>query len=276
VPGLNDEQQYRAALNGIPELFERLVYNLNRYNRGERGSVVEEAIREYSLGVADRCQRIAMYVDCDGSRKRITDYLTFIAIQYGIEFPSIHSFSTLKRNAGSGPIADDPAASMSALFKQIEDGLSANLYYLSLFVSLCLPDICAAMSSSNGEASGQTYIAWFDSYVAPRCHGKLDGETCYRFRCSLLHQGTTLHPKSRYKRILFIEPQSGKVVVHLGDSSGGLMIDAPSFCQDVIRGAYDWLRENQNAPEFLTNFPKFVHRYPTGLLPFVFGLPVIS
>jgi len=36
---------------------------------------------------------------------------------------------------------------------QIKKGLDVNLYLLSLFSALAIPDICGAMGSENGEAS---------------------------------------------------------------------------------------------------------------------------
>jgi len=78
---------------------------------------------------------------------------------------------------------------MRDVLAQLRESLDANLYYLSLFVALSIPDICGAIDSENGEASGKKYAQWFDRYVAPKYHGFLVGEDCYRFRCSLLHQG---------------------------------------------------------------------------------------
>lgn len=42
---------------------------------------------------------------------------------------------------------------MKNLLEQIDHGLKVNLYYLSLFVALSIPDICGAIDSQNGEAS---------------------------------------------------------------------------------------------------------------------------
>jgi hypothetical protein len=44
---------------------------------------------------------------------------------------------------------------MELLLEQIEKGLNANLYYLSLFVALCIPDICGALEPENGRADGE-------------------------------------------------------------------------------------------------------------------------
>ena len=55
---------------------------------------------------------------------------------------------------------------MNDFLLQIREGLNKNLYLLSLFSALAIPDICGAMSSENGEANAEKYKAWFDKYIA--------------------------------------------------------------------------------------------------------------
>ena len=97
---------------------------------------------------------------------------------------------------------------MRDLLEQIDRALQYNLYYVSIFTSLSIPDICAALSSVDGESNRTRYAQWFDQYVAPKCYGMISGETCYYYRCSMLHQGTTQHPRNAYARVIFAEPSS--------------------------------------------------------------------
>jgi hypothetical protein len=87
---------------------------------------------------------------------------------------------------------------MRDLFQQIDCAVGANLYYVALLAALSLPDICGAMESDDGEATGQRYIAWFNRWVAPkytvRGAPSLTGEVCYYYRCSALHQGRAAPP----------------------------------------------------------------------------------
>ncbi len=83
---------------------------------------------------------------------------------------------------------------MKNLLEQIKKGLNNNLYYLSLFAVLSIPDICGGIDSENGEADKNKYVQWFNKYVARKYTGFLDGEDSYYFRCSLLHQGSSQHP----------------------------------------------------------------------------------
>lgn len=169
---------------------------------------------------------------------------------------------------------------MRELLRQIEAALEANLYYLALFASLALPDICGAIDSSDGTASGAKYVAWFDKYVAPRYrflkHQYLTGEDCYRFRCSLLHQGRTQHPRSSYSRVIFVEPPKDELTLHLNLIDDALNVDMHIFCRDLIIGAQQWLDEVENTERFKTNYDKFMRWYPQGLPPYIVGRPVIS
>ena len=165
---------------------------------------------------------------------------------------------------------------MKNLLNQIHQGLEANLYYLSLFVALSIPDICGAIESENGEASGKKYEDWFENYVAPKYNGFLSGADCYKFRCSLLHQGSSQHPKNKYSRVLFVEPSATTNVFHNNIMNDALNIDVRIFCQDIINGVNQWLQKVENTDLYKTNYDKFMRRYPDGLKPYIVGVPVIG
>ena len=184
---------------------------------------------------------------------------------------------------------------MQALVEQIETSLTSRLYFLSLFSCLSVPDIGGALASENGEASGQKFAQWYEAWVRPRfrenvvasmpehiggsighLENPLDGESCYQFRCSLLHQGSTQHRRSKFERIMFIEPGATTNVIHYGRINDALCIDLPSFCTEVLQGARKWLTEQGGNPNVQRNLLRFVQRYPDGLLPYIGGVPVIS
>jgi hypothetical protein len=172
---------------------------------------------------------------------------------------------------------------MRDILEQIENGLDSNQYYLSLFVSLTIPAICGSLESNDGRDSRKKYEAWFDEYVAPKYNGFLDGHSCYCFRCSLLHQGSTQYSPeyenqepSKFTRILFIEPKTTKNIFHNNIINDALNIDVKIFCQDIISGAKEWLIKKEQTENFKKNYPKLVKRYVNGLSPFISGVPVIS
>ena len=131
---------------------------------------------------------------------------------------------------------------MRELLEQIKRGLDNNLYYISLFVALALPDICGAIDSEDGTAARERYIQWFNKYVKNK-YNNLSGEDCYYFRCSMLHQGSSQHPKSNYSRVLFIEPGFSKYIFHDNVINDALNIDVRIFCKDIIKGVEHWLKD---------------------------------
>jgi len=164
--------------------------------------------------------------------------------------------------------------------QQIRCALKANLYYLSLFAALAIPDICGAMGSKGGTATGAKYKEWFDRYVGPKYSGTehqwLSGADCYFFRCSLLHQGSSQHPESRYSRFIFVEPSATTHTLHCNVIQDALNIDVGIFCEDIIAGALCWLSEVEGSKRFERNYNRVMRRYPDGLAPFIRGVPVIS
>ncbi len=125
---------------------------------------------------------------------------------------------------------------MRDFLSQIKKGLDQNLYLLSLFSALAIPDICGAMVSENGEASGDKYKTWFDKYIAPKYNNFLNGEDCYYFRCSLLHQGSSQHNKSNYERVLFVEPSTTTNIFHNNIMNNALNIDVKIFVMTLLAG----------------------------------------
>jgi len=165
---------------------------------------------------------------------------------------------------------------MRNFLEQIKKALGSNLYLVSLFSVLAIPDICGAIGSENGEASAEKYKAWFDKCIAPKYNNFLNGDDCYYFRCSLLHQGSSQHIKGNYRRVLFIEPSATTNILHNNIMNDALNINVTIFCNDFISGAEKWIEENENSDLYKKNYDKFMRRYPNGLPPYIVGVPVIS
>jgi hypothetical protein len=184
---------------------------------------------------------------------------------------------------------------MKNFINQIEKSLDSRLYYLSLISTLTIPDIAGAMDSKDGRASRDKYIEWFEKYVRPRyidnmqdripdtlpitlpnIESPLTGEACYKFRCSMLHQGSTQHPKSPYSRIIFIEPGATTNIIHYSQLKDALCIDLELFCKEVMAGCRIWLNDVEDTDLFRKNFNGFARRHPEGLSPYIKGAPVIG
>ena len=183
---------------------------------------------------------------------------------------------------------------MRDVIDQLEKSLNHPVYFVSLFTALAIPDIGGALDSADGVATGERYKGWYERWARPqfekavtsgipeqvRGHVKLEnlltGEACYRFRCSLLHQGTTQHPKSPYSRIIFVEPGATTNTFHYNILNDALNIDVGSFCREIIAGAREWLDAVEGTERYKANYDKFARRYPKGLPPYIVGLPVVG
>ena len=95
---------------------------------------------------------------------------------------------------------------MEHLIEDIEKALENKLFYLSLIGILDLIDICGALDSEDGCATGGKFKKWMQEYIP---HYKVLGEvsfsaeSCWLFRCSILHQFKSQHTKSDLVAIAF-------------------------------------------------------------------------
>ena len=171
---------------------------------------------------------------------------------------------------------------MRDLLEQIRIALKNDLYYIALFVALAIPDICGAIQSEDGEASKDKYVAWFEKYLAliySKGHEDfMSGEDCYYLRCSLLHQGSLKHKRSKYDRIMFFEPSSWGVhnIVIKTKKETVLIIDVILFCQDIISATKQWLDENKDMGNYKKNYNRFMRRYAEGIPPYSKNIPTIT
>src|SRR5687768_382462 len=141
---------------------------------------------------------------------------------------------------------------MRQVVDQLERSLDHPVYFPSLFTALAVPDIAGALDSHDGEANGDRYAAWHERGVRPQfgrmlqdrllpemrgrvsVKNPLTADACYRFRCSMLHQGSTQHPMSAYSRIIFVEPGASTNVLHYNTINDALNIDLRLFCREVV------------------------------------------
>lgn len=162
------------------------------------------------------------------------------------------------------------------LLSQIGWAADHGIYFLALAGALMIPDICGALEAPDGQATGSRYAAWFDTHVAPLHNNWMTGDMCWKFRCSLLHQGTAQHPRGAYSRILFVEPGAHGGTFHMNVLNDALNIDARMFCLELVAAALAWEESVSGTEPYETNVRKFVTRYPNGLRPYIVGVPIIS
>ena len=163
---------------------------------------------------------------------------------------------------------------MKDIIKQIRIAYKSQAYYPALFLALALPDICGALESENGQANKNKYKKWFEKYISKN-YKNLNGETCYYFRCAMLHQGSTIHNKSNYNRIIFLEPND---CYKFDDNiiNEVLNIDLINFCKNICKGVENWLDDKIENKIIQQNIKKLIKKYPNGISPYIMGIPVIG
>jgi hypothetical protein len=126
----------------------------------------------------------------------------------------------------------------------------AKAYWSLLHVTVCLPDICAALQADDGETTGGKYKDW--------CKNNLDGSMLTEderrdMRNKVLHQGRALTKVSkRYKRFAFGQPASNGKVDHLRVEVETLHLDVGELAKEMQQAVESWiqkLEENPRSPE---------------------------
>lgn len=167
---------------------------------------------------------------------------------------------------------------MEKMVEEMKAAAEAGYYFVALITALAIPDICGALGAPNGLASGPRYKAWVRANMGAYCE-PAEAEGLYKFRCSLLHQGTA-RPKN-VPRFIFQPPGGpGTNVFHnlnlkMTDGSA-VVIDIQIFCYEVAEAATAWLTKVGGTEPFEKNYAKFVRVHPQGIPPYVVGMPVIG
>ena len=56
---------------------------------------------------------------------------------------------------------------MKEFIRQVESSLDHGLYYVALMSALTIPDMAAALESSDGTTNGEKYQKWYEKWVQP-------------------------------------------------------------------------------------------------------------
>lgn len=158
---------------------------------------------------------------------------------------------------------------MIELIDQMLTASKNRQFHLALVAALVMPDVCGAIESPTGEASGSKYKSWVEKWLSPKygdgLETSLSGDTCYYYRCSLLHQNRAHHPKLKFVRVAFLEPND-RITMHDCVINNVLVIDIPTFCQDMADAVSVWLDSQQANPQFKQNLQLGLQRFPSEMV----------
>jgi hypothetical protein len=169
---------------------------------------------------------------------------------------------------------------MEDLLVDIDRAIAAGLHFIALTAALTVPDICAAASQPSGRTDGPLYKAWVEQNMTDDERQGLSPADCYRFRCSLLHQGNAYHDEST-DRIVFVEPGgplkvSGGRATHGEDGPSAQLIDMQDFCEAIVHAARRWAADSAADPVVQKNVERLIRRHPQGIPPFGSGIRMIG
>jgi len=129
--------------------------------------------------------------------------------------------------------------------------LEAKAYWCLLHVTVCLPDVCAALQSRNGETDGEKYKKWCDKYFKRDVLKRdvLTGIERYEMRCKVLHQGRAqVSKKRRYTGFAFGQPDAFGRVDHLRVDGCTLHIDVGELHRETRKAIRAWIVELESNP----------------------------
>jgi hypothetical protein len=197
---------------------------------------------------------------------------------------------------GEGTESSKRADSMEDMLDQLLEAVNHHLYYPALYCALAVPDACGALGAKNGKATGETYAKWFNEEVGSKYRaivgadlsqpppipdeylsmipqdildssGKeyvfLSGEDCYKYRCSVLHQGRSDKKYSNFNRIMFVytETDSPHRCSQVNDA---LVINVVTFCRDIVEAAHSWMSRMKGTEPFDSNYARLLKEHPEG------------
>jgi len=144
-------------------------------------------------------------------------------------------------------------ATFAMYWNDMDKCRNAGAYWSLIHVTVCLPDICAALESNDGDTNGSRYINWCDRYLTDPL---LSGAERYRMRCKVLHQGraSTDQPAGRYIGFSFGQPANSGAVDHRRVDGTTLNLDVGMLAQETRDGVTQWIQQIEakpNQPEAL-------------------------
>jgi hypothetical protein len=124
-------------------------------------------------------------------------------------------------------------------------------YWALLHITVCMPDICGALESSDGEASKAKYIDWFDRYWSDSI---LNGDECYRMRCKVLHQARSLTDRpGRYLGFAFGQPSNDGQIYHKQINKNVLHLDVGELEKELRIGIKKWINDMESLRDTLNS-----------------------
>ncbi|MFD1770850.1 hypothetical protein [Sphingobacterium suaedae] len=143
---------------------------------------------------------------------------------------------------------------MDKLIQELEVLVNHQLYVAGLTLALAIPDICAALESEDGKATGAKYKLWAERYLIPNYDGMVTASDFYKLRCASVHQGKLHHHLDNYDKIIFKLPvEENEFMMHRNTIYNTLQLSAKIFINEIVEAYYNWKDNNSNNPNLTKN-----------------------
>jgi hypothetical protein len=160
------------------------------------------------------------------------------------------------------PTVNELEKAFAVYFDEIDRCRQAGAYWALLHVVVALPDICGALESDNGWATGEKHIEWCARYWRPG-DGCLSPDDYRDIRNIVLHQGRSVTKQGRFYK--FTRP-TALGVFHRNSSctsSGDVVVlDVGELAAELVDGIRAWFRDLQTdgarRANVAKNLPKLV------------------
>jgi hypothetical protein len=133
---------------------------------------------------------------------------------------------------------------------EMERCRKAAAYWAPLHVAVCLPDICAALQSSNGRATGDRYKKWCNRFASDPL---LTGGERWDMRCKVLHQGRAkVGKRGRYSEYTFSQPAATGERDHKRIERSTLHLDVGELARETSEAVekwIEWIEANPRSPQ---------------------------
>ncbi|MBS0374918.1 MAG: hypothetical protein JSR73_10065 [Proteobacteria bacterium] len=148
---------------------------------------------------------------------------------------------------------------LQGMLASIRGSIQTRNWYTALALTLAMPDICAALESSDGKTNGNRYIAWWNTWMGPHYrdrpnfpvpnHVFLGGNDAYALRCAMLHEGSENISTQRKREVLdkFHFRVDGFHCIRVNRI---LQLSVPTYCEQTCGVVQQWLESfRANEPE---------------------------
>lgn len=153
-------------------------------------------------------------------------------------------------------------------FEELDRCESTKCYWALLHVVVALPDVCAALESTAGDAgNGGPYRAWCKEHFTGRY---LTPDDRYAIRCALLHQGRTTPDRGTWLSYSFVQPSPSGQRVHnwVTPSERNITLDVGEMASETKHAMRNWFLKLQlpinatRAANVQKHLPHLAHEKP--------------